>query len=415
VSSIIGALLQPEIDLSLIILGADQLSHSDVFRERLRDQADALGVSSEIVTPPVETAQVGVAFRAALQQARGAFILTVSPDIGGPPEVVRDLWARRHDGEIVIASRYVDGSTHEMGVLRATASRTLNAVFRRGLSLGIRDVSSALRIYRADVARSLAFEARDYDVLEEALVRAYVAGWRVAEIPFAYTPDPDLPTKAHLTLAAAYMRTFWTLWKLRNSIAAADYDYRAHDSPIPLQRFWQRSRYRYVTELIDRQGPVLDVGCGSSHIIGALPPGSVALDVLANKLRFARRFGVPLVRGSGFALPFADASFPCVLCSQVIEHVPMAGVAPSILDELCRVLKPGGRLVLGTPDYDRWEWVYIEKAYGFCAPGGYADEHISHYTRKGLLDEFARRGFVHEATRYILRGELILAFRKPAK
>ena len=46
--------------------------------------------------------------------------------------------------------------------------------------------------------------------------------------------------------------------------------------------------------------------------------------------------------------------------------------------------------MLGTPDYDRWEWVWIEKAYGFAAPGGYADEHISHYTREGLLDDFAR-------------------------
>jgi hypothetical protein len=84
-----------------------------------------------------------------------------------------------------------------------------------------------------------------------------------------------------------------------------------------------------------------------------------------------------------------------------------------MIDELCRVLAPGGRLVLGTPDYDRWEWVWIEKAYGMAAPGGYADEHISHYSRKGLLEDFARRGYTHEATRYILRGELILAFRKP--
>jgi 2-polyprenyl-3-methyl-5-hydroxy-6-metoxy-1,4-benzoquinol methylase len=95
----------------------------------------------------------------------------------------------------------------------------------------------------------------------------------------------------------------------------------------------------------------------------------------------------------------------------VIEHVPMV---PSMIDELCRVLKPGGRLVLGTPDYDRWEWVWIEKAYGLAAPGGYADEHISHYTQNGLLADFARRGYLHEATRYIMRGELILAFRKPS-
>jgi ubiquinone/menaquinone biosynthesis C-methylase UbiE len=157
---------------------------------------------------------------------------------------------------------------------------------------------------------------------------------------------------------------------------------------------------------------VLDVGCGSSHIIGALPRGSVALDILLNKLRFARRFGMPLVHGSGFALPFADGTFPCVLCSQVIEHVPMV---PSMIDELCRVLKPGGRLVLGTPDYDRWEWVYVEKLYGFFAPGGYADEHISHYTQASLLELFSRRGYTHEATRYVFRGELILAFRKPPR
>jgi len=52
---------------------------------------------------------------------------------------------------------------------------------------------------------------------------------------------------------------------------------------------------------------------------------------------------------------------------------------------------------------------------GVAAPGGYADEHISHYTRKGLLEDFTRRGYTHEGTRYILRGELILAFRKPER
>jgi SAM-dependent methyltransferase len=271
-------------------------------------------------------------------------------------------------------------------------------------------MSSSIRMYRTSVVTSLALGAGDYDVLQEILVRAYAAGWRVCEVPIEYAPNPDVASKAHLPLVGGYLGTFWSLWRLRNSIQAADYDYRAHDSAIPLQRYWQRQRYRHITSLIEGQGPVLDVGCGSSHIISALPRGSVALDVLANKLRFARRFGVPLVRGSGFTLPFGDESFECVLCSQVIEHVPME---PSMIDELCRVLKPGGRLVLGTPDYDRWEWVVTEKLYGFFAPGGYADEHISHYTRRSLLEDFTRRGYTHEATRYIVRGELILAFRKP--
>jgi SAM-dependent methyltransferase len=405
---------QSEIDLSLIV-DLERLDDPNAFLAQVRAEAAALPVRSEIVALPGAQRGYGAAMRAGIQLARGEYILTVDPDVTGPLTFVRELWAHRLEGEIVVASRYLPGSRHEMPPLRAAGSRILNAAFRRGLSLRISDVSSALRLYRADVVKPLALEAGDYDILQEVLVRAYAAGWRVVEIPFAYAPNPSLAKKAHRRLVTSYLRTFWSLWKMRNSIAAADYDYRAHDSAIPLQRFWQRSRYRFITELIEGQGAVLDVGCGSSHIIGALAPGSVALDVLVAKLRFARRFRTPLVCGSGFALPFPDACFPCVLCSQVIEHVPMTGVTPSILDELCRVLKPGGRLILGTPDYDRLEWVYMEKAYGFFAPGGYADEHISHYTRTGLREEFARRGFAHEATRYILRGELILAFRKPVR
>jgi SAM-dependent methyltransferase len=93
----------------------------------------------------------------------------------------------------------------------------------------------------------------------------------------------------------------------------------------------------------------------------------------------------------------------------VIEHVPKSS---PILNELDRVLTPGGRLVLGTPDYARREWTTLEAIYGRVAPGGYAEEHISHYTKEELVVLFEARGYRLEATRYILRGELILALRK---
>ena len=358
-----------------------------------------------------DPAGFGAALRQGLARATGEYVLTVDANATHASQVARDLWDARSHGEIVVASRYVNGADVNMSVPRRAASRAINMAFGRGLSLPVSDLSSAFRLYRGDVLRSLPLDARDYDLLPEILVRALAAGWRVAEIPLR----TGLSRRARdlgplLRLGRAYGRTFASLWQLRNSIAAGDYDARAHDSIIPLQRYWQRQRYKHVTELIAGEGPVCDVGCGSSKIIGALPKGSVALDILPQKLRYARRYGVPLILGSGFTLPFQDASFPCVLSSQVIEHVPMDS---PIIAELIRVLKPGGRLVLGTPDYDRWEWVYMEKAYGFFKPGGYADEHIAHYTCAGLVQLFTRLGFTHEATRYILRGELILAFRKP--
>ena len=336
--------------------------------------------------------------------------MTLDADLSHRPDFVRRMWDSRYAADITIASRYVPGGTATMPKARLYLSRVLNLVFRRGLSVPVLDLSSGFRLYRRSCIDPDGLSGADFDVLEEILVKAFCDGWRVQEIPFDYMPREQGTSQARVVrLGRAYLRAFWDLWKLRNSIAAADYDYRAFDSPIPLQRYWQRSRFRIASELVDGQGPVLDVGCGSSRIIGCLPEGSIALDILVRKLRFDRCFGVPLVHASGFDLPFPDASFACVLSSEVIEHVPKES---PMLDELCRVLKPGGRLVLGTPDYARWEWVYLEKLYAKFAPGGYADEHIAHYTRDELLDLMKAKGFTHEETRYIARGELIMAFRR---
>jgi SAM-dependent methyltransferase len=355
----------------------------------------------------------GRALADALQRARGQYVLTIDPDASDLAGLVRALWDARARADILIGSRYIAGGQARLPFLRRVLSRTLNVLFRRGLSLPIFDLSSSIRLYRAASLHPEQIVARDYDVLPEILVRAYADGRSIAEVPITYEPRrPSMSSPRAISCALAYLRRFWSLWKLRNSILTADYDDRAHDSAIILQRYWQRSRHRHVTDLIANEGPVLDVGCGSSRILAALPRGSVGMDILARKLRYARKFGTPLVHGSGFALPFPDQSFSCVLCSQVIEHVPKD---TPILDELCRVLAPGGRLVLGTPDYDRWQWVWMEKAYGLAAPGGYADEHIAHYTYDELIETFAARGYTFEEHRYILRGELIMAFRKGAR
>ncbi len=419
----------PAAELSIVVVLPPGIVPEVGYAASLRAAVATLGCSSEIVViaSPRDAAAArqawpdatiedapgdgyGVALVHGLRRARGEWALLVDADLREPGPAVVRLWAARDQGEILIGSRFAPGAALRVPALRRGLSRALNRVFRRGLSLGVADLSSATRLIRRKTLAAH-YDASGYDILQELLVRAYADGWKVVEVPIDYEPaHPGAAYPRALGVGADYLRRFWALWKLRNSILAADYDDRAHDSAIWLQRYWQRQRFKHITELVEGEGRVLDVGCGSSRIIGALVKNSVCIDILRRKLRYDRKFGRPLVHGSGFTLPVPDASFPCVLCSQVIEHVPKES---PILEELDRALAPGGRLVLGTPDYSRWEWVVTEKLYGMAAPGAYADEHIGHYTREELIARYTGMGWTHEATRYILRGELILAFRKP--
>ena len=102
--------------------------------------------------------------------------------------MIADLWARHSEAEVVVASRYVAGGDARMSLGRRLLSRSLNAVFGRGLSLGVRDMSSGFRLYRADVVRSLTDLPRGLDALQAILVKVYAEGWRVVEVPFSLPP-----------------------------------------------------------------------------------------------------------------------------------------------------------------------------------------------------------------------------------
>lgn len=353
----------------------------------------------------------GGAYRAGFEQARGEFIITQDADGSHDPSFLKDLWMARQQAEVVIASRYVPGGAAEMPAWRSLLSRVLNTVFRRGLSLPIRDLSSGFRLYRRAALAELTLSATDFDVLEEILISALAAGFQVVEVPFRYKARVAGRSHARLVrFARSYLRTFLAMWRLRNSIASADYDARAFDSVIPLQRYWQRRRHRLITRLAGGGGRVLDVGCGSSRIL-ASNPAVVGLDIELHKLRYARRYGNSLVHGSIFELPFANDSFDTVICSEVVEHIA-AEERP--FDELCRVLKVGGKLILGTPDYDRWQWRLLEWIYGRVSPGGYADQHITHYSRQNLSTYLQGKGFAVESVDYVGGSEMIFSLTKLA-
>lgn len=417
-------------ELSVVIPALNESNNLSLLLPSLRHALESFDLTYEVIvvdggsadaTPEVAAANgaevivqtepgYGGALRAGFKRARGRHVITLDADGSHDPSLLSALWSARSSAEVVIASRYTPGGSTEMSPFRYVLSRILNIAFRRGLSLPVADLSSGFRLYTRAALNELTLAANDFDVLEEILIRVLASGYRVAEVPFRYRARVGGRSHAQLLkFAVSYLRTFGSMWKLRNSIASADYDHRAYNSLIPLQRSWQRRRFKIITQQTSGAETVLDVGCGSSRIL-AFDPRVVGLDVQLHKLRYARQFGNPLVHGSIFALPFADASFDCLICSEVIEHIP---AEEKVFDELFRVLKPGGRLILGTPDYDRRSWRVLEWIYGRVSPGGYADEHITHYGRSNLESYLRGRGVAIERTQYVLGCEMILTLRKP--
>jgi SAM-dependent methyltransferase len=99
-------------------------------------------------------------------------------------------------------------------------------------------------------------------------------------------------------------------------------------------------------ELKTCRGHVLDVGAGQAPWRELLEDAEyVGLDVeSADEFGMRRKPGI--IYYDGIRIPFPDASFDHVMCSEVLEHVPHA---EAFVAELARVVRPGGSIVLTIP------------------------------------------------------------------
>ena len=86
---------------------------------------------------------------------------------------------------------------------------------------------------------------------------------------------------------------------------------------------------------------LLDIGCGEKPYRRFLTARQyVGIDLPTYGPQAVDLFG------SALQLPFCDASFDALLCTEVLEHVPEPD---ALLKETARLLKPGGALILTTP------------------------------------------------------------------
>lgn len=134
-------------------------------------------------------------------------------------------------------------------------------------------------------------------------------------------------------------------------------------------------------------GRMLDIGAGE-------------VDRYARYFKFTERVTTDIQQGdnvdivaSADKLPFDDASFDSVVCTQVLEHVPYP---QSVVDEMYRVLKPGGSVLATIPQ---------------TTPLHEEPHDYYRYTKYGIQHLFERSGFTishieQEAGYYALIAQL---------
>lgn len=128
---------------------------------------------------------------------------------------------------------------------------------------------------------------------------------------------------------------------------------------------------------------LLDVGCGASATyerhLRTLGKRVVSMDFSHAFLAIARQKGQTRgVQADATVLPFPDAAFDAVLCSETLEHIPDDRGA---LDEIRRVLRPGGLLFLTVPNY----WHAMRFVAGLSGNPAFLDMQVGH------LREYSRR------------------------
>lgn len=138
---------------------------------------------------------------------------------------------------------------------------------------------------------------------------------------------------------------------------------------------------------------LLDAGCGGGLLaphVARLGYRHVGVDLRRAGLEQASEQGVCVLAGDVAALPLADGSVDVVAAGEILEHVPdLRGTVA----ELCRVLRPGGLLVLDTVNataLSRFVTVTAAERLG-VAPVGLHDPELF-VDPAVLTTEFARHG-----------------------
>jgi len=158
-----------------------------------------------------------------------------------------------------------------------------------------------------------------------------------------------------------------------------------------------------------RPTKILDIGCGSGYLINELSKSIKSefygVDVYSENKRSDWVYKkADITKG----IPFEDGQFDCVVCGEVIEHIPNPDF---LLNEINRILKKDGYLIISTPNLVSWanrilvllgvQPLYTETSsevnlgrhFNFLGQGNKVQGHLKIFTYKSLEEILKKTNF----------------------
>jgi ubiquinone/menaquinone biosynthesis C-methylase UbiE len=164
-------------------------------------------------------------------------------------------------------------------------------------------------------------------------------------------------------------------------------------------RFWHKKRFEQLMARFP-QGTysVLDIACGPASLFYVLRKKNkkcslTGIDIAPEQIAYAKK----IVKDATFLvsdigkLPFPDNSFDYVTSTELIEHLTKKS-EKKMLSEVRRVLKPGGRFIITTPNYHSI-WPAFEWMWNRISPVSYEDQHINKKNIDSLEATLKKAGF----------------------
>ena len=173
-----------------------------------------------------------------------------------------------------------------------------------------------------------------------------------------------------------------------SSIPEGHYD-RILREGSPIRRLWHVSKFQRVLDYLpqSKDQAILDIGCFAGSFLSLACPTrfsrQVGVDILPAQVAYANReYGTAFRRfqhvDSITQLEHLGETFDCVTLIEVIEHLTPEEIRV-LFAQVARVLRPGGKLVLTTPNYAS-TWPLLELLLNRFGDVNYEEQHVTRFT-----------------------------------